>query len=334
MTKENVLLICGGDGSEHDISIISAQYIKETLLASTKYNVINVVLKNHEFICDNNQKVVFSGHNIIDENGTITYVDCVIPCLHGQPGESGDIQSFLEILNIPYIGCKKEASLNCFNKNTTKLYLDAYNIKNSPYIIIPKDTKEYRQKALDFYDSCNDVYVKAASQGSSIGCYHVTRRDDLIDSLVEAFMFSSSVVIEKTIHHRELEVAVYELDGEIKATTPGEVIIPENVFYTFDEKYSKTSSTVTTLEPNLPQKILDDIREIAKDTFNMLSLRHLSRVDFFLTDDNKLIVNEINTFPGMTSISLFPKLLQHNGDNMLSFLEYVIADAINENKRK
>ncbi len=213
----------------------------------------------------------------------------------------------------------------------------AYNhfqrVINSPYIIIPKDTKEYRKKALDFFDSCNDVYVKAASQGSSIGCYHVTDRDDLIDSLVEAFMYSSSVVIEKTIHHRELEVAVYELNGELRATTPGEVIIPENVFYTFDEKYSKSSSTVTTLEPDLPKTILDEIRSLAKEAFNMLSLRHLSRVDFFLTDDNKLIINEINTFPGMTSISLFPKLLQHNGDNMLEFLEYVIADAINENKK-
>ena len=334
MNKQNILLICGGDGSEHDISVISSNYILEVLEASEKYAVTIVTLHNNAFTLDNGTEVFFVGRSI--KSADLSYsmdVDCVIPCLHGIPGETGDIQSFLEILNIPYIGCKKEASLNCFNKVTTKLYLDAYGIKNSPYLIVPHNNEIYHQKALEFFDdNGQDVYVKAASQGSSIGCYHVKNRDDLIDSIVEAFMFSESIVIEKTIEHRELEVAAYEYNGELKVTAPGEVIIPDNVFYTFDEKYSKNSHTVTTLEPELDSRIVEKIRAIAKETFVKMNLRHLSRIDFFLTKDNEIIVNEINTFPGMTSISLFPKLLIHNGDDILTFLEYIIHNAMTSDR--
>lgn len=236
---------------------------------------------------------------------------------------------FLNIHNIPFIGCDAEASRYCFNKITTKLYFDALGIPNTPYAIIPLKTEQYKTVALEFFDKYNDIYVKAASQGSSVGCYHVTKRDDVWDSIVEAFQYSTEVIIEKNIIHRELEVAAYEIDGQLKITNPGEIIIPDNLFYTFEEKYSKNSGTITTVTPeNLTSEEIAKIRDLARRAFVGLKLRDLSRIDFFLSKEDGILINEINTFPGATPISMFPKMLAHNGDNMADFLAKAVKKAI------
>ncbi len=330
--KLNILLLCGGDGAEHDISLVSSQFIEEQLKKTAEYNVIKAVIHNHKFIADGHEGYFDADRNFI-VNGNSYKIDCAVPCLHGIPGETGDIQSFLEILNIPFIGCRQEASRNCFNKITTKLYLDSLGIPNSPFAVIPLKTEQYKKVALDFFDKYQDIYVKAASQGSSVGCYHVTARDDVWDSICEAFQYSTEVIIEKNIVHRELEVAAYELNGELKITRPGEIIIPDNVFYTFEEKYSKDSGTVTTVTPeNLSEDDISTIRELARRAFVGLKLRDLSRIDFFLSKEDGILINEINTFPGATPISMFPKMLEHNGDNMAQFLACAVNKAIEENR--
>ena len=187
----NILLLCGGDGSEHDISLLSAKFIKEQLEKTADFKVVQAIIHNHQFLVDENITGFFDavGDFVYGENKI--KVDCVVPCIHGIPGETGDIQSFLNIRNIPFIGCDAEASRYCFNKITTKLYLDALGIPNTPYAMIPLQNDQYKKVALDFFDKYQDIYVKAASQGSSVGCYHVTNRDDVWDSIVEAFTFSS-----------------------------------------------------------------------------------------------------------------------------------------------
>lgn len=331
---KNILLLCGGDGAEHQISLISAKFIESKLNEIEEYNVITVEIHDKKFITANGSVGFFNKDSefVVDDNNY--FIDCVVPCIHGVPGETGDIQSFLEILNIPYIGCKSEASHNCFNKITTKLYLSALNIPNTPFLIIPRKDEIFKQKALEAFDVWQDVYVKAASQGSSIGCYHVTKKEDLWDSIVEAFMYSDDVIVEKTIKHRELECAAYEMDGNIFITNPGEIIMPDNLFYTFDEKYSKDSGSTTTVEPqNLSEEIKEQIRNYARAAFVGLKLRDLSRIDFFLSDSDEIIINEINTFPGMTPISMFPKLLEHNGHQITDFFKKAIERAIAEQKQ-
>lgn len=329
----NILLMCGGDGSEHDISLLSAKFIEEQLKLSEDFNVIKIVIHNHQFLVDGSIPGYFDASGeFVYENNKIK-VDCVVPCIHGIPGETGDIQSFLNIYNIPFIGCDAEASRYCFNKITTKLYFDALGIPNTPYAIIPLKTEQYKKVAFDFFDKYGDIYVKAASQGSSVGCYHVTKRDDVWDSIVEAFQYSTEVIIEKNIIHRELEVAAYEIDGELKITNPGEIIIPDNLFYTFEEKYSKNSGTITTVTPeNLTSNEISQIRELARRAFVGLKLRDLSRIDFFLSKEDGILINEINTFPGATPISMFPKMLANNGDNMADFLAKAVKKAIWEKK--
>ncbi len=210
----NILLLCGGDGSEHDISLLSAKFIEEQLKKTPEFSVTKAVIHDHKFIVDENKYGIFLGDNIFSVDGQNIKVDCVVPCIHGIPGETGDIQSFLEIHNIPYIGCKAEASRYCFNKITTKLYLDALGIPNSPYEIIPLQNDTYKAQALAFFDKYQDIYVKAASQGSSVGCYHVTRRDDVWDCIAEAFQFSSEVILEKNIIHRDIKPSNMILQGD------------------------------------------------------------------------------------------------------------------------
>ena len=324
----NILVLCGGDGSEHEISLTSGKFIAEQLKLNPEFNVVSCVIHNHQFLI-NGKSVNFIGKNL--QNNELNFrIDCVVPCLHGFPGETGDIQSFLEIINIPYIGCKSEASRNCFNKITTKLYLDALGIPNTPSQAILNTDQSYKKKALDFFDLYKDVYVKAASQGSSVGCYHVTDRECLWDKILEAFKYSSEVLLEKSVAHRELEVAAYEMDRGLVITTPGEIIMPDNVFYTFEEKYSQKSSTVTTVTPKgLSSAEIETIQDYARRAFIGLKLRDLSRIDFFLSPEDGILINEINTFPGETPISMFPKMLTHHGDNMCDFLTQAVKRAIN-----
>ncbi len=324
-----VLLICGGDGSEHDISLISADYVEQKLKAIPGTEVIRTCIHDHRFLLNDGSIATFVEDSQLLIHGRRVHIDAAVPCLHGIPGETGDIQSFLEILDIPYIGCGSEASRNCFNKVTTKFYMDKLGIANTEYRYLPRNCDRYQKVAMAAFETWHDVYIKAACQGSSIGCYHVTDKSQVADAVNQAFSYSPEVLIERTIPHRELEVAAYEYDGRLVITNPGEIIMPDNAFYTFDEKYSTDSSTVTTVEPKgLTDFQVNRIRDMAKNVFISLKLRDLSRIDFFLAASGEILINEINTFPGMTPISMFPKLLEHNGHNMVQFLHLAIDRAI------
>ena len=327
----NILLLCGGDGAEHEISLISADYAAQKLQANQDYQVIRACLhQGRMMLTDGTAASLIPEGVLLTKSGEIK-LDCAVPCIHGTPGETGEIQSFFKLNGLPYIGCSAEASMVCFNKVTTKLYLTALGLPHTPYTWIAADDPQRRAKAEQFFDTYGDVYVKAASQGSSIGCYHVTKKEDLLDSVAEAFTFSDLVLLEKNIIHRELEAAAYQrgADGEVVVTPPGEIIMPQNVFYTYEEKYSKDSGTVTTVEPEgLSQEQIETIRAYAYRAFKGLQLRDLSRIDFFLSDKGEILINEINTFPGMTPISMFPKLLEHHGWNMTDFFTGCIERAL------
>ncbi len=325
----NILLVCGGDGAEHEISLISADYILKCLQANPNFNVIYACLHQGKYLLKDGTVATLGEDATLTTPQGVIKIDCAVPCLHGTPGETGDIQSYFKLLHVPYIGCGPEASQRCFDKVTTKLYLSALGIPNSPYIWLNNLNETALKAAHAFFLVHQDVYVKAASQGSSVGCYHVTKLEDLDDTIAQAFTFSDTVLIEKNIVHRELEVAAYEIDGKLVVTNPGEIIMPQNVFYTYEEKYSKNSGTVTTVQPQgLSDSQKQHIRQLAEQAFKALKLRDLSRIDFFLSDSGEILINEINTFPGMTPISMFPKLLEHHGDKMTAFLSGCIERAL------
>jgi len=306
MQKKRVLVLCGGGGPEHEISLISAKYIKKIL---SEIPELDLTIKELKLTPEKE-----------DYFKALKSPDFIIPCIHGPPGETGDVQALFDMLKIPYLGAGPEASRICFNKITTKLWSRCLNIPVTPYKSL--ETK-YMELAYEVFDKWGKVFIKPASQGSSIGCSLIENREELESAVVEAFKYSSQVLLEKVIEGRELEVAVYEIGGEVVATDPGEINLKQakDSFYTYREKYDDTSKVTThTKAQDLDKKTIETLKEFSIQAFKGLGIRHLSRVDFFLTNDGQIFLNEINTFPGMTPISMFPKMLQARGDEFKDFL--------------
>jgi D-alanine-D-alanine ligase len=331
MKQINILLLCGGGSSEHEVSLVSANYLQSELIKTEQFNVIRVEMKSNGWFCDNNELAYLDTNSAtINSDSICCKIDFVVPCIHGFPGETGDIQSMLELAGIPYLGCGPEASSVSFNKITSKLWYDALDIPNTPYIFLSDNNAEAIDKALKSFGLWGEkVFVKAACQGSSVGCYKVTNREQLQPSIEQAFGYSNQILIEQAVKPRELEVAAYQIGGELYITKPGEVVAPQDAFYSYEEKYSQTSHSYTKIEAdNLTHQQLLDINTYARKAFIQMKLRDLSRIDFFLTPDGKVYLNEVNTFPGMTPISMFPKMLENNGHKVSEFLKSAILSRV------
>lgn len=339
MSKKNILLLCGGSGTEHEVSLVSAKFVEKNLREIGLYNVIVVEIGRPK----SNDKT-FRIKNADDSHGETVEINSkrqlvivgsasvladlhyVVPCIHGPPGETGEIQTYLDLISLPYLGCGPEASLVSFNKVTSKLWFNAIGIPNTPFEFLT--SMEDAPKAHKLIDQHGSVFVKAASQGSSVGCYQVFKKAELDTALTNAFKYSEYVLVEKMVTARELEISTYEFEGKIHASVPGEINCP-SAFYSYEEKYNPNSKTTTeVVAPNLPQNIIEDMRGYAIKAFKALKLRHLSRIDFFYTNDGLIYLNEINTFPGATPISMFPKMMENNGHSYLKFISDIIKKDI------
>ncbi len=329
--KKTILLLCGGGGTEHDVSLVSSKYIHKNLSEMGLYNIIKVEIGKDKLFRklkkdDSYGEIVTMNFNRQLIGSTTEDIHLVVPCFHGPPGETGEIQTFCELIGLPYIGCGPEASLICFNKVTSKLWFDALDIPNTPFEFL--SSMEDIARAHLFFDRHGKIFVKAASQGSSVGCYQVFKKEELDAALLNAFKYSEYVLVEKMVNARELEISTYEYDGAIIATVPGEIRCPSK-FYSFEEKYDPNSKTTTEIVAlNLPAEAIEKMRSMAIKVFTHLKLRHLSRIDFFYTDEGDIYLNEINSFPGMTPISMFPKMMENNGHSFNKFLKDIIAKNI------
>ena len=330
MNTTNILLLCGGGSSEHEVSLVSAGYLFEQLNSIEDFNVVRVEIKSEGWCLDSGELVYLDINNqMLCGDKDQMKIDFIAPCIHGFPGETGDIQSLFEMAKIPYLGCGSEASNNSFNKITSKLWYDALGIPNTPYLFLSDNNEQSHAAAKEAFEKWGKVFVKAARQGSSVGCYQVTESEQLEEAVNKAFTFSDQVLVEKAVVPRELEVAAYEIDGELHISKPGEVIAPNGAFYTYEEKYGADSHSTTEVEAtNLTDEQLKQIDNDARKVFTQMKLRHLSRIDFFLTEDNQIYLNEVNTFPGMTPISMFPKMVEHNGHIFSSFLENCVRTSL------
>lgn len=321
--KKNILILCGGGGTEHEISLVSSKYIFETIQKSENFNPILVEITKDGPWEQNGRKCSLNGR-ILKTPTEQPYIDYAIPCIHGPPGETGEIQAFFKTIGLPFFGPDTEGSVHCFNKVTTKLWMDLTKIPNTPWMSVNKyqaiDNK-LEQELNDFFTKHNgDIFIKASNQGSSVGCFHVTDAGKIVSTIKEAFKYSDNVLIEKTMKARELEISVFEMNGQINASAPGEIVCP-NGFYDYEEKYSKTSKTSTELRAKgLSDKTIEEMKSCAIKAFKVFNLRHLSRVDFFYFEE-KFYLNEINTFPGMTPISMFPQMLEGCGHKFSDYLE-------------
>ncbi|GAB4019438.1 MAG: D-alanine--D-alanine ligase [Bdellovibrio sp.] len=318
---KNILLICGGGGTEHEISLRSAQYFLEKLEKQSNVETHYVEICRDGVRRDQNGTVCeLRKDGLLIKGDKIVKLDFAIPCIHGPPGETGHIQAVFEMMGLPFLGCGHEASILCFNKISTKLWLNALNVPTTPFIFLSEMNYESTSSVKDFFKVHKDIFIKASEQGSSVGCYHVTNEADIEKYLKQAFGYSPFVLVEKTIHGRELEMAVFEVEGKIKVTNPGEIVCPDK-FYSYEEKYQSDSKTKTFVEAEgLSDTIKNEMKQYALKAFQGLRLKDLSRIDFFLEKNGTIYLNEINTFPGHTSISLFPMMMENSGLKYEDFL--------------
>lgn len=330
MSNITILLLCGGGSSEHEVSLVSAAYLHQELNKQADFNVLKVEIKRDAWVLEDGSEVILDINKraLLSDSQEII-IDYIVPCVHGYPGETGDLQSLFELSGIPYLGCGPEASSLCFNKITSKLWYDALGIPNTPYLFLTDSSDESVAKAVSAFDEWGSIFVKAACQGSSVGCYSVTSRAKVESCVKQAFAYSQQVLVEKSVKPRELEVAAYQIDGELYITPPGEVIAPDDDFYSYEEKYSADSHSKTEIvAKSLDDGILTQVEQYSRKAFQQLKLKDLSRIDFFLTEENELYLNEINTFPGMTPISMFPKMLENNSHTVTNFLASAVRNAV------
>lgn len=324
-----VLILVGGQSAEHEVSLISGRNIYNAMDQDEFIPIICGISKSgdwyfipfDEFEDLKEIPEYFKGHaahlkrdksSVVLETLDKKYlIDAVFPALHGPMGEDGVVQGFLEVLGVPYVGCDVLSSAICMNKLIMKNVLNDANIPIVPY----KTANSDHAPSFDDIVSDFDVpfFVKSASMGSSVGVHKVSNANDYSVALKDALKYSKDVLIEKFIPAREIECAVLATPYPT-ASTLGEVRPSESHdFYSYESKYLDADGAALCIPAKLSDDITKNIQNMAIETFKAMKCSHLARVDFFLSPDNDIFVNEINTMPGFTNISMYPKLWDHDG---------------------
>lgn len=326
-------IIYGGISTEHDVSEMSAKSVIENL-DKEKYEVHKIYINEYGkwFEEDNDKKEEI--YNLV---WTLKDLDVVFPVLHGIGGEDGTIQGMLEMLKVPYVGCGVLSSSIGMDKVYTKIIFEKAGIQEAPYIYIKKHEDKYMIVKENFDEEEFNIekitgklkfpmFVKPSNSGSSVGVKKATNNGELKMAIENAAQFDNKILVEQGIEGKEVECAI--LDGkEIIASTVGE-IVPAEEFYSFDAKYNIPESK-TIIPANIEETQIEEIRKIAKKAFKAVDGKGLARVDFFIEKEtNKIYINEINTMPGFTKISMYPKLFEAQGITYSELLDKLIERAI------
>jgi D-alanine-D-alanine ligase len=314
----HVLLVFGGEGSEHDVSVMSARNVVEALRDANYEVTLAYIDRTGNWLAvkdvDNrdNQSGETISLNQID-------VDVIFPLIHGKGGEDGMIAYMGKTGGIPVVGCGPEASMIAWDKDRCKQVLSEHGLPVVPWITL-------REGDALSYDSASKkleseiLFVKPAREGSSIGVSRATNEQEFIEACEQAFRYDDKILIEKAISGRELECAVLGNSPDTRVTEVGEITTTDG-FYDYDSKYvSTTASKLDIPAQNLSPEQTKTIQDYAKRAFDAIGGAGLSRVDFFLDASDVIYINEINTMPGFTNISMYPKLWQQAG---LSYGELV-----------
>lgn len=327
---KKILILFGGNSSEHYVSCKSAKSIVENIDKKLfKYEIVGIDFDNTWYKFSDDLSYLKNGNwkeaNILKIDNIIKYIkefDVVFPITHGTNGEDGKLQGMLELFNISFVGCKTLASGIGMDKGVSKVMFDKLGISQVPYLVINES-----YKINDIIEQIEfPVIVKPANGGSSIGINKANDKKELVGAIKEAKKYDKKIIIEKFIKARELEVAVLENNGNILCSNPGE-IKSANEFYDYDAKYVNSKST-TIIPDDIPLSIVDKIKEYAKKIFKGLNCNGYARVDFFYDEKSEEIyINEINTIPGFTSISMYPKLIESIGINYTDLITILINNS-------
>ena len=337
MKKCNICVLFGGISPEHEVSLRSAEFVLNSL-EPEKYNVIPVGItrdgqwiryggkdysllpsgqwKNHP---DNRSAAIspVRGQGLLSFDGdrfACEPVDVVFPVLHGENGEDGAMQGLLQMAGIPYVGPHVSASAVAMDKSLTKLVVDSVGVAQAAWRLVRARDLEYRMEAiLSDLESrfAYPMFVKPAGTGSSVGVSKAADREALANALRSAGAFDRKILVEEFICGKEIEVAVLGNENPV-ASICGEIDSGAD-FYDYDAKYV-TDTSVAYIPARIPEDVAEQVREQAVKVYQAIGCQGLSRVDFFVThEENRIVFNEINTLPGFTSISMYPKLFAASG---------------------
>ena len=352
MKKLSVCILFGGVSPEHEVSLRSAESVLNNIDKS-KYNVFPVgITKDGDWILyggkdysllpsgewknyPGNRRAAISpvrGQGLLSFEGDCVVrerIDVVFPVLHGENGEDGTVQGLLRLAGIPFVGPRVAASAVAMDKTLTKLVADHAGVTQADWQLVRSgDMGSRMEKTLDSLEARfrYPVFVKPAGTGSSVGVSKACDREDLRAALLAAGRYDDKVLVEEFIRGREVEVAVMGNDSPV-ASVCGEIDSGAE-FYDYDAKYI-TDTSVAYIPARIPEDVAETVRDTAVKIYKAIGCQGLSRVDFFVTwQENKVVFNEINTLPGFTSISMYPKLFGASGIPYPQLIDQLIALAL------
>ena len=333
MAKKKLGVVFGGMSTENEVSVVSAESILNNL-DREKYEVFPIYIDkqgNWWKYIENGQKREFGAEvenkeKIENLTEYLKSLDVIFPVLHGLYGEDGTIQGLFELLKIPYVGCKVLASSVGMDKVYTKIVFEKAGLNQTPYEYVRKYNDKYIYVDRNFNESVITVeeaaekivknlkfpmFVKPSNSGSSVGVKKADNLEELVEDIEYAASFDKKVLIEQGVNGKEVECAVLGNEDVITSCV-GEIKAADE-FYSYDAKY-KNEESRTEIPANISEELSNEIREQAIKAFKSIDGKGLSRVDFFIENGtNKIYINEINTLPGFTSISMYPKMFEASG---------------------
>ncbi|MDR5659129.1 D-alanine--D-alanine ligase family protein [Serpentinicella sp. ANB-PHB4] len=340
MKKTRIMILFGGKSGEHDISLMSAASVMRAM-DKDKYEITSVGITREgdwrEFVGNvaeidaidwEGQSKPFDVNRLFQKNKE---VDTVFPVLHGPFGEDGTVQGLLEMAGVSYVGAGVLASAVAMDKGIAKMLLDSEGIPQAKYQLINrKDFVEDNMRVISRIEDQFEypVFIKPANLGSSVGISKAKNRDELLISIEEAMKYDRRIIVETFINAREIECAVLGNENP-KASLPAEVV-PYHEFYDYNDKYFEGKSQLI-VPANLPEDVVKEIQALALQVYKIYDCKGLSRVDFFIEKEtNNILVNEVNTMPGFTKISMYPKMWEATGLPYRELIDQLINLSINK----
>lgn len=335
--KIRVGLIFGGNSSEYEVSIISGRNIYKAI-DKEKYDVYPMWITNTGFLASDadSRKVledpsyqIENPHNVTNISNVIELscrpeIDVFFPIVHGNLGEDGCLQGLLRILDKPFVGDDVLAAAITMDKELNKIMAQRAGVPVAKWISIKRfeyDNAKNEKLSYDYVSQQlgTDLFVKPSNQGSSVGISHVTSASDYKAALAEAFKYDDKVLVEETIKGTEVETAVLGNDDAIVSGV-GQITNAQGSWYSYENKYNDNSTSKLQIPAALPSEIIETVRRQALKVYHATECSGLARVDSMLSSDNKVIFNELNSLPGFTNISMYPKLFEQVG---ISYTELI-----------
>lgn len=315
---DKVLFLFGGNSSEHEISCKSIINVIDNIDTDKYiYRVVGITKDNRWIECDKNSIEDNSWYDNEEINNIVEYLkryDVIFPIMHGKGGEDGKLQGFFEAFGFRYVGCNSKASMIGMDKYLSKIVFNSIGIPQVPYI-------KYNNNIDEIGKLGYPLIVKPCNGGSSIGISKVNDKDKLVEAINKATKYDDNIIVEKFIKAREFECGILE-DSGIKVSDVGEIIY-NNEFYDYEDKY--VNDVKLEIPANISEELRNKIREYSGEIFKSINGNGLCRVDFLYDEDNNILyLNEINTIPGFTNISMYPMLMNDIGYSYTDLISTLI----------